>query len=121
MANCLPAFPLGALPFGARSTAKVFATQFVAPTQVSRTKIFPDSAGAIRFFASEWKATYRPVELIAGASLGPSAGPPATLTEITCGNFTAAPWALIVKGNGVDTATPPFAAVLSTVSTTMPG
>ncbi len=53
MATFLPAFPLGALPSGARSTATVFATQFAAPTQVSRTKTFPGVAGAIRFLASE--------------------------------------------------------------------
>jgi hypothetical protein len=42
------------------------------------------------------------------------------LTEMTCGNFAIAPDALTVKGNGGDTADPPFAAVLRTVSTTVP-
>src|ERR1700733_1262997 len=59
---------------------------------------------------------------MAGASLAPSAGPPATLTEITCGNFTAAPAAgLIVNGNGCEKAAAPFEDVLSTVISIVPG
>src|SRR5277367_3568093 len=59
---------------------------------------------------------------MAGASLGPSAGPPAMLTDTTWGNFTAAPAvALIVNGNGFEKAEAPLEAMLSTVISMVPG
>src|SRR5271156_5081119 len=59
---------------------------------------------------------------MAGASLGPSAGPPAMLTDTTWGNFTADPAvALIVNGNGLEKDAAPLEAELSTVISMVPG
>ena len=53
---------------------------------------------------------------MAGASLGPFAGPPTALTETTCGKLAAAVDAAeIVKFKGADVATPPFAPRFTTV------